>query len=169
MESGPAPSRATPPRRFGPRDLARFTRARLPGTALRKVSLFFGCVAGTAVFVAVGTLVNEDLIHLLAFAGIMGIGTLFGALTTSVKAGFAAALIEAWAGWWLGYFVSALVKAATTPDLGFLGWGGAVLFAIIGGFASGFIVGIVVGAAGAAGAKAKLMMRGIRPLQQIVS
>src|SRR5204863_3698891 len=54
-------------------------------------------------------------------------------------------------GWWLGYFVSALVKAATTPDLGLLGWGGAVLFAIIGGFASGFIVGIVVGAAGAAG------------------
>jgi len=113
--------------------------------------LFFGSVAGTAVFVAVGTLVNEDLVHLLAFAGIMGIGVLFGALTMSVKAGFAAALIEAWAGWWLGYFVSALVKAATTPDLGLLGWGGAVLFAIIGGFASGFIVGIVVGAAGAAG------------------
>jgi len=59
--------------------------------------LFFGSVAGTAVFVAVGTLVNEDLVHLLAFAGIMGIGTLFGALTMSVKAGFAAALIEAWA------------------------------------------------------------------------
>ena len=44
-----------------------------------------------------------------------------------------------------------------------------MLFAIIGGFASGFIVGIVVGAAGAAGAKAKFMVRGIRPLQQIVS
>ena len=77
--------------------MARFTRARLPGTARRNVSLFFGSVAGTAVFVAVGALVNEDLVHLLAFAGIMGIGTLFGALTMSVKAGFAAALIEAWA------------------------------------------------------------------------
>ena len=124
MQGGPAPSRAAPPRRFGPRDLARFTRARLPGTALRKVSLFFGCVAGTAVFVAVGALVNEDLVHLLAFAGIMGIGVLFGALTMSVKAGFAAALIEAWAGWWLGYFVSVLVKAATAQTSAC--WGGVV-------------------------------------------
>src|SRR5436190_24225910 len=41
MDSGPAPSRATPSRRFGPRDLARLTRARLPGTARRNVSLFF--------------------------------------------------------------------------------------------------------------------------------
>ena len=87
----------------------------------------------------------------------------------SVRDGFAAALMEAWAGWWLGFFVSVLVKAATTPDLGLLGWGGAVLVAIIGGFASGFIVGIVGGAAGAAGAKVKLMVRGIRPLRQTVS
>ena len=169
MQGGPAPSRATPPRRFGPRDLARFMRARLPGTARRNVSLFLGSVAGTAVFVAVGTLVNEDLVHLLAFASIMGIGASFGALTISVKDGFAAALMEAWAGWWLGYFVSVLVKAATTPDLGLLGWGGAVLFAIIGGFVSGFIVGIVAGAAGAAGAKVKLLVRGTRALRQTAS
>jgi len=169
MDSGPAPSRATPPRRFGPRDLARFTRARLPGTARRNVSLFLGSVAGTAVFVAVGTLVNEDLVHLLAFAGIMGIGALFGALTTSAKDGFAGALMEAWAGGWLGYFVSVLVKAATTPNLGLLEWGAAVLFAIIGGFALGFIVGVVVGAAGAVGAKVKFMLRGTRPFRQTVS
>src|SRR5438876_3225673 len=98
MESGPAPSRATPPRRFGPRDLARLTRARLPGTARRNVSLFFGSVAGTAVFVTVGTLVNEDLVPLLAFGGSMGIGAWCGALTMSVRDGFAAAPMGQWAG-----------------------------------------------------------------------
>src|SRR5207249_10407106 len=84
MQGGPAPSRATPPRRFGPRDLARFMRARLPGTARRNVSLFLGSVAGTVVFVAVCTLVNEDLVHLLAFASIMRIGASFGALTIKI-------------------------------------------------------------------------------------
>src|SRR2546422_7989689 len=70
MQGGPAPSRATPPRRFGPRDLARFMRARLPGTARRNVSLFLGSVAGAAAFLSVCTILYQDLLHLLPFANV---------------------------------------------------------------------------------------------------
>src|SRR5437870_1165884 len=74
MDSGPAPSRATPPRRFGPRALARFTRARLPGTARHTASLSLASVAAAAALVSADAPATEDLARRLPVARTRGPG-----------------------------------------------------------------------------------------------
>lgn len=156
--AAPAPSRAAPPHRFGPRGFLR-----PPVTRMHKWPLLLAVTTfPIAVLVGVATATMNGWVGVAIYPSAFLLGAFFGVWTSTVRDGFAGGLIAGWAGFFLGTLVGVPIQYLLNPDAGWVGFALALVVGVVVGAVLGILLGLVAGLGGALGAKASVLRRASR-------